>query len=1449
MSPAKRSLVRERARFEPLEARVLLSGGVYGHVYAQGGAALQGITVNVYQGPDPNNAGDEAWDWVTSADTDASGYFSLGGLDARHYHLRIPEGVQSGACHYLGGDLYDVAVVDQQTTPDQDFTLRIAGYIYGYVKNADGDPIKNVQVLVRGAYVEDGNDWHTADTDAAAAGRYEVFLADTNLKVYPVGINYAYDPGQTYKVYASNATGALSGDLYGDLEAQGFTYLGSAHETQTFTGGYKSYVIRVDFGNCAQIDAIEAGVGSFYSGGLTTGNVQGHWNVTGPPNDNGAVMGETGWPTSTPSYLGVSYGTAPASLKVHVVDQGLADEPVFYGVQVAPDLYAASISGTRGPDFTLSVGGLIHGRVTSESGEGLEGVELDPQAAIPNGFMTDPDGVANASGDYYIPSVPAGIGVSVMTETEWQYYECQGQKYSAGERVIGPLTITPGGIAEAGTLVIQRAATIHGTVRDSVGDPIAEVTVALYGFDQSGGGFWEDFEAETDANGQYVIDYAPAGQLWIVARKEGFGGYASPSVVNAAPGGDYTHNMTLTAVGEFVTVTGAVTNFANVAPKDGSLVLPFNLIEDYDCYGRACELGVVAWNSSTPWSSEDFLNPERRIASFGEVEDGYDDYFVPNGNGGQFTVGLPPGECKIQGYRFDRSANGAGMNLLSNPITVNGTPGQTISGQNITFPTGTATIAGELTLPGSWSAAWNSTKVWVMRTGENFPVGFSEPAPGGGYALEALPAGSYYLCAVAPGLPAITSQTFNLATGQTRTQDFNWNHVPSLTKVDTLTGASEDTGFVITYDMLAAAADEFDGDGDPIHFRIEAVSSGSLTKGGNPVIPGTTMLSPGQSINWLPATNANGTLNAFTVKAWDGAAASPTAVQVKVQVAPTNDPPVAANDVAMVYQNTVNNALYVLGNDTDVDGDQLSVSAVTPAGHGTAALVSGTVYYTPQAGYVGFDGFSYSVSDGHGGTATAAVNITVSPGQQNVQVVIGDQPQAQAKTVTYTDANNTLVTVTHKGGTSAVQFSGNGLTVVPGKGGLVVAGTNLRIEEILVSPKDERSSLSFKTKGGGAFADIGAITGSAPLGKLSAKTMNLVGVGINMTGQGCIGSIQLHDINNGADIAMDGLVPKGVAIACAWIHDDTDISLSSYLKSLVATRWDGGALKADLGALSINVKGDKKSGTVGDFGADLELSGHDARGNSLGKFTAAGNITGSTWRLTHGAGAITAAGFEAGWKADFGTSAAWADVGSIASKNGNVSGTISARSIASISAKGNVVAANVNLFRKPDAKLLALGKLSAGGWIDDTTINSTGTVGSVSSGGIRNSSIFAGLAAVGDSNTDDVCDLPQMQDFAPPDPNSGLLAGIKSLKLKGIKQGKVYLDSIINSNIGAGWLGSIDLCYADLTNGSWPFGVAGMSLQGKVSYKDGDPTHKFMMKPGQLPPGWLDPTDLEIRLA
>ena len=70
----------------------------------------------------------------------------------------------------------------------------------------------------------------------------------------------------------------------------------------------------------------------------------------------------------------------------------------------------------------------------------------------------------------------------------------------------------------------------------------------------------------------------------------------------------------------------------------------------------------------------------------------------------------------------------------------------------------------------------------------------------------------------------------------------------------------------------------------------------------------------------------------------------------------------------------------LLANDTDVDGGPLVVSAVnaTSAHGGTLTLQSGVITYKPSANFNGADQFSYTVSDGRGGTATGTLSFNVA---------------------------------------------------------------------------------------------------------------------------------------------------------------------------------------------------------------------------------------------------------------------------------------------------------------------------------------------------------------------------------------------------------------------------------------------------------------------------------------
>ena len=174
-------------------------------------------------------------------------------------------------------------------------------------------------------------------------------------------------------------------------------------------------------------------------------------------------------------------------------------------------------------------------------------------------------------------------------------------------------------------------------------------------------------------------------------------------------------------------------------------------------------------------------------------------------------------------------------------------------------------------------------------------------------------------------------------------------------------------------------------------------------------------------LRYVPPANSFGTpLANFTFSVRDpGGLFDVAPNQLNITVTPVNDNPVANPDQGSTTENAVltvpvangviTSGLAPAGADTDVDGDSLSVSAVsfgaTPGAVGSAlagtwgSLVlnaNGSYTYTPNAAANGLDTgesvqdvFTYTVSDGQGGTAQTSLTITVN-GANDAPVLVAD---------------------------------------------------------------------------------------------------------------------------------------------------------------------------------------------------------------------------------------------------------------------------------------------------------------------------------------------------------------------------------------------------------------------------------------------------------------------------
>jgi VCBS repeat-containing protein len=199
--------------------------------------------------------------------------------------------------------------------------------------------------------------------------------------------------------------------------------------------------------------------------------------------------------------------------------------------------------------------------------------------------------------------------------------------------------------------------------------------------------------------------------------------------------------------------------------------------------------------------------------------------------------------------------------------------------------------------------------------------------------------------------------------------------------------------------LIDATANDYDVDGNLVVSTATVLSDPAN---------GTVINNSNGTFTYTPNENFNGT-DSFTYEVCDSDGLCDSATVV-IDITPVNDAPVANDDSYNATEDTplTIEAPSILGNDSDVDGDDLSVSDYTQPGNGTLEQnPDGSFTYTPDENFCGQDSFSYTISDGNGGSDTATVTIEVAC-VNDAPVAVDDAYSTDADTILNVSATGIL---------------------------------------------------------------------------------------------------------------------------------------------------------------------------------------------------------------------------------------------------------------------------------------------------------------------------------------------------------------------------------------------------------------------------------------------------------
>lgn len=183
-------------------------------------------------------------------------------------------------------------------------------------------------------------------------------------------------------------------------------------------------------------------------------------------------------------------------------------------------------------------------------------------------------------------------------------------------------------------------------------------------------------------------------------------------------------------------------------------------------------------------------------------------------------------------------------------------------------------------------------------------------------------------------------------------------------------------GLVMAADDTLTTSEDTPVSGNILKNDQNNADENALTVLGVTPSEGSIIVNEDNSITYMPAPNAHGS-DTFTYIVGNHGLGADTAV-VTATISAINDAPHAIRDTVTTNEDTSVN-INVLTNDSDLDGDAITVSAITQARYGSVSQnPDNTLTYTPQADVNGRDSFAYTIQDGQGASDITVVSISIN---------------------------------------------------------------------------------------------------------------------------------------------------------------------------------------------------------------------------------------------------------------------------------------------------------------------------------------------------------------------------------------------------------------------------------------------------------------------------------------